>query len=182
MFLSQKRTKMARTFFSDKTLSLLLLCYSSAHASLKCVCEPLYASGNHTLIGSKIKSFKVRLEITKTSWFGQVRGSILFYSGLAESEKCKNSDFVVLAYKMKIDTLMFMNGQIVLLFINEAKKDISPKYLLRILELWWWIYPINWSINLKLKEKLLQLWMSLIKVMPNNHQKLMNCKIPNHHH
>ena len=59
--------KSPRAFFSDKTLSLLLLCYSSAHASLKCVCEPLYASGNHTLIGSKIKSFKVRLEITKTS-------------------------------------------------------------------------------------------------------------------
>ena len=31
------------------------------------------------------------------------------------------SDFVVLAYKMKIDTLMFMNGQIVLSFINDAK-------------------------------------------------------------
>ena len=59
--------KFLEHFFSDKTLSLLLLCYSSAHASLKCVCEPLYASGNHTLIGSKIKSFKVRLEITKTS-------------------------------------------------------------------------------------------------------------------
>ena len=59
--------KIPRAFFSDKTLSLLLLCYSSAHASLKCVCEPLYASGNHTLIGSKIKSFKVKLEITKTS-------------------------------------------------------------------------------------------------------------------